>query len=152
MEFNPELILTASTFNDIAKNTKVISERSLDYFLWIYLDPTLVRDCYLFDVVEIDNECNNRTYPDVFKHDRLCWIKVKTDYISKKPGQHIYKLSFVNRYTDASFSLYVSYIMQTENADKSYIYMDRESDIDTQYPDLIPSDDSNDKLDSEEIV
>ena len=51
------------------------------------------------------------------------WISFLSGFLDKSVGQHIYRLSLVNTATHDICALYFSYIMQTENVDKPYVYM-----------------------------
>ncbi len=116
--------LDACSYNDLAKNVKVFNTNSIEYHLWIYLNPEDVRDAYFIEAKEIGpNADNSRIFADTFQRESQCWIRVNRGYLGNKPGKHIIQLMFVDRYTDTDFSLYVSYYLQNDNPDKPYVYM-----------------------------
>ena len=120
-------MLESCRYEDLAKHSKVFNVSVLNYHLWIYLNPEDVRDAYFLGAEEIGPNANNSTiYPDTFKRESQCWIRVNTGYIDQKIGKHTLKLSFVDRYTDTDFSLYASYFIQNDNPDKPYVYMNSE--------------------------
>lgn len=116
--------LVSCNYNDLPSNTKVFNLSTLDYHLWIYLDPDTVRDTYFIKAEEIGPEADNSTvFPDTYVRDSQCWIRVNSRQLNLSIGKHIIKLYFVDRYTDTDFSLYVSYYIQNDNPDKPYVYM-----------------------------
>lgn len=120
--------LDACAYNDLAKHTKVFNSNAVDYHLWIYLNPEDVRDTYFCGAEEIGPNANNATiFPDTFTRESQCWIRVNRGWINNGIGKHTIKLTFVDRYTDTDFSLYVSYYIQNDNPDKPYVYMHGEN-------------------------
>ena len=121
--------LTASNYNDIAKHSKVVNVNELDYFLWVYLNPEDVRDAYFLSACEVIKPGQDAvtTFTDTFERKSTSWIQIKTDFINKKTGLHIYKLNFVNYTNDVTFSLYASYTIQRDDEEKPYIYMKRDN-------------------------
>lgn len=117
-------ILEACSYKDLAKYSKVFNLSTLNYHLWIYLDPGTVRDAYFDKAEEIGVDADNsRIFPDTFVRDNQCWIRVNMEYLNLKPGKHTLQLHFVERYTDTDFSLFVSYIIQDDDPEKPYVYM-----------------------------
>lgn len=119
--------LNASTYENLAKHSKVFNKATLEYHLWIYLDPEDIRNAYFIEAKEIGpNADNSKLFPDTFERQGQCWIRVNTEYIDTTAGKHTLKLSFVDRFTDDDFSLYVSYIIQDDDPEKPYVYMGQE--------------------------
>lgn len=116
--------LQSCKYDDLAKYTKVFNLSTIEYHLWIYLNPEDVRDCYFLGAKEIGPDSDNATiYPDTFVRESTCWIRANTAYLNTSIGKHTFRLSFVNRYTDTDFSLYISYYIQQDNPVKDYVYM-----------------------------
>jgi len=116
--------LQACRYEDLAKFCKVFNLSTLDYHLWIYLDPTDGRDTYFQKAEEIGPQADNSNiYPDTFIRESQCWIRVNFGFLNLKPGKHTYRLYLVNRYESTDFSLYFSYYIQDDNPEKPYVYM-----------------------------
>lgn len=116
--------LQACGYEDLAKHSKVFNLSTLNYHLWIYLNPETVREAYFYKAEEIGPEADNsRIFEDTFQREGQCWIRVNMEYLNLKPGKHTIRLMFVDRYTDTDFSLYFSYIIQNDNPEKPYVYM-----------------------------
>ena len=128
-------MLEACKYSDLAKYTKIFNLATLDYHLWIYLNPQDVRDAYFIKATETGPGADNvHIYPDTFVRDSQCWIRVNSGYLNNSIGKHILKLSFVDRYTDTDFSLYASYYIQNDNPDKPYVYMPQQDEGDVESP------------------
>lgn len=118
------MMLEACEYDKLSKHCKVFNVETMDYHLWIYLNPDDIRDAYFLGAQEIGiNPDNSKIFGDTFVRESTCWIRVNTCYLNNKPGKHTIKLSFVNRCTDTDFSLYVSYYAQVTNPEKPYVYM-----------------------------
>lgn len=126
MRDDKEMILDAVAYKDLAKHSKVFNTRAVEYHLWIYLNPQDVHEAYFIGAEEVGPTADNsKIFPDTFVRMSQCWIRVNRGWISDKPGKHTIKLSFVDRYTDDDFSLYVSYYMQNDNPEKPYVYIEK---------------------------
>ena len=121
------LTLTACTYKDLAKHSKVININELEYYLWVYLNPEQVREAFFLQGQEVNPKGKPIiTFCDTFVRPSTSWIRIKTDDLNKSVGLHIYKFSFVNPKTDDTFSLYMNYIIQREDVDKPYVYIQRD--------------------------
>lgn len=135
------LILEACPYEDLPQHSKVFNIYSVEYHLWIYLEPDTVRDAVFLGAEEIGpNADNSRIFPDTFERESQCWIRVNRGYIGNTIGKHTIKLMFVDRYTDTDFSLFVSYYMQNDNPEKPYVYMHKTEVTDESHPPLTPPD------------
>lgn len=118
--------LDATTYIGLPKKTKVFNLNTLEHFVWIHLPDKITHDWALFEVLEIVPDRKSVCYEDIIQRD--CgkpWLKVASNELNTNPGQHVYKLSFVNIVNNDVVSLYISYIIQDDNPDKSYVYMHR---------------------------
>ena len=116
--------ITACPYDELNKHTKVLNVDTIEHFVHIYLPPDMTRNLMLYEV--------SKKSPDSFEvHDicryffreNACWLRVKSEVFSREPGQHIYKLVFIDCGTRETTSLYFSYIAQNDNPSRPYIYM-----------------------------
>lgn len=121
----PVIQLNACQYSDIAKNTPVLNKNQLEYFIWILVDADIMRTCTLYQVEEVLPEGCRPINPAAIVPDLNCWLRATSPLINTEVGQHTYKLLFVEGVSNTAFSLYVSYIIQDDDAKKPYIYMDR---------------------------
>lgn len=120
----PVFKLNACEYNKLNENTPVFNINEVGYHLYVHLNPDICRNLSLYEVEKIvTGESEKLNIPGDVNHDSICWLKIKFDSLSKEPGQHVYKLCFVNTCTSDTVFLYFSYIIQDDNPDKSYVYM-----------------------------
>ncbi len=122
--------LIASSYETISKNSLVINLAELDYFLYVKLEPPLTSQWYLYRIEEKmkDGSLKKMRFPETVRKESPTWLRFKTDFINKEIGMHQYKVTFVDTVTDVSTSLWFAYIIQNDNPDKPYVYMEREDD------------------------
>lgn len=126
MEY-PVCKINACKYSELACNTPVINKNSLDSYIWIRVPSEISREFVLFQVDELVPEFKEFKFLNVI--EQQCskpWFKADINEMNLDSGQHVYKMSFVNRITNDTCSLYFSYIIQDDNPDKPYIYMKRD--------------------------
>ena len=62
-------------------------------------------------------------YDFIQRNCRRPWIRIDSCILDTSIGQHTYRFQFINRETDDVYSLYLSYIIQDDNPDRPYVYM-----------------------------
>lgn len=121
--------LLACCYDEVSRNTKLINKNQFPYWLWVQLPKCVLRDYELYEVVEFfphTGECEWLNHVE-----RDCgrpWLRIEQTMLNLAPGKHIYKLGFVNRYTNETTDYYFSYILQDSNPEQPYIYMNRNTD------------------------
>lgn len=123
----PVITFEALEFSDLSKCTPVINKSALPYYVYIKVDPNIMRECALYQVDEICKEHSRPVVPNAIVRDMNCWLRATMELLNVDPGHHVYKLSFIRRFDNVVFSLYIAYYIQTESPDKPYIYMNREN-------------------------
>lgn len=120
--------LEADYYDNIPLHTKVINISTWEYDLWVHFPEEISNACELFQLDEVipsKKECNWLHFID--REPGRPWLKIISGILNKSAGQHIYKLSFIDRDTHDIVAVYFSYIVQDDNPDKPYIYMRRDS-------------------------
>lgn len=125
LEDYPVFSLEAVLHKDLATHTKIFSIYDMEYYLWIQVDPMFARDYSLYQLDEVDPERKyDLTVADFCYHeDNRIWFKFNSMMLNRDPGQHVYRMHFVNKLNNTTISLYFSYIVQREDATKPYKYM-----------------------------
>jgi hypothetical protein len=118
-------------YSEYAAHTKVININDLNYDIWLKIPEDVNRYYTLFDVdADIDKLVEPNTKSNILENIQKelgkPWLRINSTTLNKKPGQHIYKFSFINTENDDILFLYFSYILQHDNPDKPYIYMRRD--------------------------
>lgn len=122
-----EVIFNAVEYAKVSHHTPVINLHQLGYKVHIHLPEDIITDSELYRVDEIiPNIVEDISYTGfINRRCRKPWLDILVEWLNTSPGQHIYKLSFVNVKTNSVFSLYVSYIIQEDHPKQDYVYMER---------------------------
>ena len=116
--------LEACAYSDLGVHSVVINLLNLEYEVWIHI-PSFCRGCRLFQIDEFLPE--NREAAAVLASARQepgkPWIRITPHSLNISPAYHSYRLHFINCRTDDVFSLYIAYIIQDDNPEKPYVYM-----------------------------
>jgi len=123
----PVCRIDACSHDQLSKHTPVLNKATIDYFIWIYLDPELCRDLHIFQVEDITAESVELPVTGFIERTSSCWLKITSSILDQSPGQHVCKISMVNRITHDVVNQYFSYIIQDDNPDKPYVYMNVEN-------------------------
>lgn len=125
MTSDPVFSLKAVLHKDLYKETKLFSIHDMEYFLWVKVDPLIARDYKFYEFDEVDSKKKyDLSIQDFCSHDNhRVWFKFNSMLLNRDPGQHVYRMHFVNIKNESTISLYFSYIVQREDVDKPYIYM-----------------------------
>jgi hypothetical protein len=125
MSAYPIFRLEATVKKNLPSVTTVINSDEFEYYLWIHVPSYVGRDFELYQLEEMSEPpaclCINSC---CYHESRRPWYRITSAYLSKLPGLHVYRMSFVNRYTDDVISLFFGYVIQSDSPDKPYIYMD----------------------------
>ena len=109
-------------------NYKVIHIGDVDYYVYINIPIEIAAECKLFQLESISPKV--KLHPlniGICAPDQRLWVQINTNVLDMEEGLHLYKLSYVNKYTNDVIGLYFGYIVQNDNPEKPYIYMHTES-------------------------
>lgn len=122
----PVLQLHACEYKDIASNSPMWNKSALDYYVYIEIPHNITYSCSLYDFAEVTKEGLQYVPREAIVRDKQCWLRGTIPLLNLTAGLHIYKLMFVDSFTNAVFDLYIGYNIQDDNPDKPYVYMQRE--------------------------
>lgn len=126
MEY-PVCKLDACNYNELSKHTKVYNINCIDQFVWIYLSPDICSHLDIFRIEEIVPSTQADVDGGCVSREGTCWIKLCSSGLSMLPGQHVYKITMLHRHTADLVPLYFSYILQDDNPEKPYVYMNKDA-------------------------
>lgn len=117
--------LTASSKREVPLNTIVLHSTSIPYNMPIKI-PTCINKRLIFTGLyeDKDNELIEVPLNFIKVHSCHPYIDVVVEGLNTTPGQHDYQIQYVDILTDDISRLYFSYIVQNDNPEKPYIYMD----------------------------
>ena len=117
--------------NKAFENVTVLNRNEIEYFVYLHIPENLAIHSELFGVGDLDHVDVPIDYEDLIQRNcKRPWLRVESRLLDLTAGQHTYRFSFVNQETDDVYSLYISYIIQDDNPDKPYIYMDGKEEDD----------------------
>ena len=128
MKNYPVFNLPAVPHKDAASGNRIFSTAEIDYFLFVRVPQDFGRHYELYQVDEVADTIEKLCCKGLWEHDRgRPWYRFKSENLNMDPGYHMYRLSFVNYSTNDTSQLYISYIIQSNNPEKPYMYMDKEN-------------------------
>lgn len=126
MEY-PTFKLSAVVKQELPQNTPVFNSGDFEYYLWVQVPKIIARDFSLYEIHEQCEpyKCINLSYFCYHESGRK-WYRLLSDKLNKEVGLHVYRMLFVNRYTNDVMSLYFAYVLQNDDPKKPYVYMERD--------------------------
>ena len=129
MEYNvPKLI--ATTYRHATECAKVINDAEFDIYTWIRLEKFLTLFGEIDSVYELVDDKRNEVDKSSFEVVSGAWVRVESSRLNRSAGLHMYLMNIVDTVTGDTIPHYFSYIVQKMPEEKSYIYMNRESEED----------------------
>ena len=120
--------LDAVPHKDVALYSKVFSAQEVEYFLFVRVSAEIAHHFTLYQVDEIRDDAEFVCPKDLWEHDPgRMWYRFNSAKLNMETGYHTYRLSFVNTYTNDTMILYIAYVIQNNNPDKPYMYMNKEN-------------------------
>ena len=112
------------TLDSSHKGCEVINKATLLDKFHLECDPELMINSNLISIKEIPdgNELNPE---EVFEKINNSWIDISVSNLNTNPGYHLYRITMQDKSFSDLFILYFSYVIQDDNPEKSYIYVDR---------------------------
>lgn len=121
----PVMEIVASDGTDVPSNLKIFNTYEVSNILHVYITPDTFRDFSLYEMHELSSSgLVEVEIPGNIQMNRN-WIDIQTTCLNLGIGQHSYRISLFNPTTHDVVYQYFSYIIQNDNPDKSYVYMDK---------------------------
>lgn len=114
---------------DVAGATKVYNGNDITYWVPVRIPPYIMQNYSPYCLKACTSDLK-RESQDIIKHckwNNKPWINVEATFLDLRPGHHLYRIGFINKYTDDIVSLYFGYIVQCNHPEKPYVYMDPEN-------------------------
>lgn len=122
----PSFRLNAVTHDKLSSQTKVFNLKEVDYHLFIRVPDNVYKEYEMYQLDEVDSKVTRIIESSMIDHDRgNPWYRIIFDSLNKSIGLHTYKLCMVSTITNNTLNLYFGYVIQNDNPDRSYIYMNR---------------------------
>lgn len=117
--------LYASGYNRLSQICRILNNKLIqDKELWIVL-PTQYVDYILTDIIEIGK---STTVTSELREGHI--FRISFDQLNTSTGLHQYEIYLKHPITSDLISCYFQYIIQNDNPETPYIYMNREENKD----------------------
>ena len=117
--------VTLSSIDTASHNARVYNLQTLPYYLWVRIPIDMnAENLQLYQVVlTTDTEVPVPLSELVYRDGRSTFLRLTSKLLNMSVGKHMYKFDFIDVLTNDVVSFYFSYIIQTDNPEKPYIYM-----------------------------
>lgn len=117
------MILVADRYKSLPEHCRIINPIELDTMVHVGIPSEYYRGSTPFKFIEVESR-NQLSVEDIIFDKIHPWVDIPVGLINTNPGKHTYELSFYkNGYIH---SVFFSYIMQIDDPETPYIYMNRE--------------------------
>lgn len=119
-------VIQSSQLSDLPLNTRIYNSKDFDEIVCIKLPPELPRDMSLAEIYNLNASEDVDFADNVTRDEHKPWIDIDSSILDLTAGQHTYRLTFKKVDWKLTATCWFSYIIQDNNPEKPYIYMDRE--------------------------
>lgn len=118
-------ILCGETYNDAVAQFKVLSIFEVSDTVHIHIPEDVSTRGELFAISELLPDTHDMDFPQegIVRVPDKPWVDISKSVLDVTSGSHLYRLSFIDIYTNDIFFVYFSYIIQDKDVEKPYIYM-----------------------------
>ena len=119
-------VIQSSQLSDLPLNTKIYNSKDFDEIVCVKLPPQMPRDMDLTEIYNL-NASEDVDFADkTTREEHRPWIDIDRDILDITAGQHVYRMTFQKPDCKLKATCWFSYIIQDNNPEKPYIYMDRD--------------------------
>lgn len=115
----------------LASKTPLWNLHEVEDVLYVRLPCELLSDYTFVSILEISpdpkytDEDDTSLVGGITFPEGHPWLDIESTVLNLEVGEHIYKLTYKNDYTNDIAPLYFAYIIQNDDPEKPYVYMDR---------------------------
>ena len=121
-------VIQSSKLDQLPLNTKIYNSKDFSDTVCVKLPPQMPRDMDLIEIYNL-NASEELDFTDKTTRDEhRPWIDISSDILDLTAGQHVYRMTFSKPDCKLNATCWFSYIIQDNNPEKPYIYMNRETD------------------------
>ena len=121
------VVVLCDHYSELAKHTPIWNSAEVVSTVCVSLPAWWCPHWRLFEIVSCIPDISEPLTYDNFVSCTGChpWIDITADWLDLAPGQHIYRMGFVDCTTNIVRYGFFSYIIQDDTPDKPYIYINR---------------------------
>ena len=120
--------LPGCTKKEINVMSPVLNRQEISEFIWVKLTPEF-KGLKLISINQVQPIVLEDIVLGSVVFDRT-WIRIPTVLLNTTCGKHEYLMKFLDSRVDVPVNLYFGYIIQDNNPDKPYIYMNKDQEDD----------------------
>ena len=121
-------VIQSSKLSEINLHTVLYNAKDFSDIVCVKLPPEFPRDMQLTEIYNL-NASEDIDYSDyVTRDENKPWIDIQSSILDVTAGQHTYRMTFSRLGDKLSATCWFSYIIQDNDPEKPYIYMDRGED------------------------
>ena len=118
-----QLELQAASYSNLGTIHTIINPAEIGRCIWIHLKPEVCT----FSFVRAEEIATKKlVHEGGMERDGIVWIKAFSQELNLDVGYHAYRLVFWDVIHNVEVFQYIAYTIQTPDAPKPYIYMDRQ--------------------------
>ena len=124
-----ELYLKLYSYHESLLHAKIINKSQINYYIDVEIPHDISKKYRLYDIVRVAELNKDGGYESinftgkVIKECGHPWLKIEFSLLSDDIGYHMYKFSFIDVVTKSIINLYLTYQIQSDTPERSYIYM-----------------------------
>ena len=107
-------------------NTKIYNSKDFSEIVCIKLPPQMPRDMDLTEIYNLNASEDVDFADQVTRDEHRPWVDISSNILDLTSGQHVYRMTFSKPECKLNATCWFSYIIQDNNPEKPYIYMNRE--------------------------
>lgn len=119
-------VIQSSHLSDLPLHTRIYNSKDFDAVVCVKLPPQMPRDMDLTEIYNLNASEDVDFADQVTRDEHRPWIDISSSILDQTPGQHVYRMTFSKPECKLNATCWFSYIIQENNPEKPYIYMDRE--------------------------
>lgn len=120
-------VIQSCKLSQIPLHTEIYNVKDFSEIVCVKLPPELPRDMDLTGLYNLDTDKDLDFKDYTMRDEHKPWIDFSSSLLLTGIGQHTYRMTFEKEDCRLKAICWFSYIIQDNNPEKSYIYMNRES-------------------------
>ena len=118
-------VIQSSQLSEMPLNTKIYNSKDFDEIVCVKLPPQMPRDMDLIEIYNLNASEDVDFADQITRDEHRPWIDISSSILDLGIGQHVYRMTFAKENCKLKATCWFSYIIQDNNPEKPYIYMDR---------------------------
>lgn len=123
-------VIQSGRLSDLPLYTVMYNKADFSEIVCVKLPDGLPRDLVLSEIYNLDAAEDIDFADKATRDENRPWIDIDSSILDTTTGQHTYRMTFQHLGDKLNSTCWFSYIIQDNNPEKPYIYMDRNEDSD----------------------